>query len=258
MFLMRRILGWDEPAAAPSLRELDARSYGTLLHRVVERFYRLHGADFVAGKRSLHAWMSIATATGDELFDQFLSEYPLVGEGIRDNERKRLRESVRAFLEYDWEGAGKRRFHGVELAFGEEAPLAIAAGGGTLHVRGFIDRVDVEGDATLVRDLKSGRAHPRRGKEIEPTPVRDLQLGLYQLAARELASAWGTPEKVLAAYAYASGRGAAEERALRGAASRSATAAARAPERLRARAARAPAGCAGSRRPSRTTRAAVS
>ena len=68
---------------------------------------------------------------------------------------------------------------------------------------------------TLVRDLKSGKAHPRVKPEADPTPLRDVQLGLYQLAARKLAAAWGTPQKVAGAYAYASGRGDVEERAFR-------------------------------------------
>ena len=215
MFLMRRILHWDEPAGAPSLRELDALSYGSLLHRVVETFYRAHGADFVAGRRSLPQWQRIAREVAGRAFDAFLSEYPLVGEGVRTKERERLEESVRAFLEYDWGVAG-RRYVGVELGFGTPAPLAIDAGGVTLHVRGYIDRVDVEGGATLVRDLKSGRAYPRAKDEAGPTPFRDVQLGLYQLAAKRLASEWGTPGKVVAAYAYASGRADVEEREFRG------------------------------------------
>jgi ATP-dependent helicase/DNAse subunit B len=197
------------------LRELDALSYGSLLHRVVEQFYRANGAAFVAREKTLGAWRKIAFEVADRVFDEFLSEYPLVGEGIREKERARLRRSVEAFIEYDWNGSRQRRYVGVELPFGEEKPLAIAADGATLHVRGFIDRVDVEEGAALVRDLKSGRSHPRRGKEADPEPVLDVQLGLYQVAAKKLAAIWKTPKNVVAAYAYASGRGDVEERAYR-------------------------------------------
>jgi inactivated superfamily I helicase/CRISPR/Cas system-associated exonuclease Cas4 (RecB family) len=214
MFLMRRVLHWDEPAGAPSLRELDAISYGSLLHRVVEAFYREHGEAFVAGERSLPQWQQVARALADREFDAFLSEYPLVGEGVRMKERERLHESVRAFLDYDWGRAG-RRYVGVEVPFGVDTPVALTADGATLHVTGYIDRVDVEGDAAVVRDLKSGKAHPRVKPEADPTPFRDVQLGLYQLVARKLASRWGTPRKVQAAYAYASGRSDVEERAFR-------------------------------------------
>jgi RecB family exonuclease len=214
MFLMRRILHWEEPAGAPSLRELDPAPYGSLLHRVVEAFYREHGQDFVAGKRSLREWQALGQAIADREFEAFLSEYPLVGDGVRRKELERLRESLRVFLSYDW-GVPERRHVGVEMAFGEPEPLSTAAGGVTLHLRGFIDRVDVEGGVTLVRDLKSGKPYPRTGAESGPTPVRDVQLGLYQLAAMKLASTWKTPRKVRAAYAYASGRADVEERAFR-------------------------------------------
>jgi RecB family exonuclease len=213
MFLMRRVLGWEEPAAAPSLRELDPIAYGSLLHRAVEELYRAHGADIVSRKGSLAGWERTALALGDRLFDAFLSEYPLVGAGIRGKERERLRESLRAFVAYDWASAEGRRFVGVELPFGEGTPLEVSAGGATLHVRGFIDRVDADGGTTLVRDLKSGRAYPRSGDEEGPIATRDVQIGLYQLAARLLASEWGTPGRVGAAYAYANGKGDVEERA---------------------------------------------
>jgi hypothetical protein len=214
MFLMRRILGWDEPAAAPSLRELDALAFGSLLHRTVEVFYRAHGEAFCRRERTLRRWQELARAVADDEFERFLSEVPLVGEGVRQKERERLHDALRAFLEYDWQGP-PRRFVGVELPFGRERAMAVEADGVRLHVHGFIDRVDVEGDATVVRDLKSGKAHPRVGREADPTPLRDVQLGLYQLAARKLAGAWGTPSRAVAAYAYATGRTEVEERSFR-------------------------------------------
>jgi hypothetical protein len=216
MFLMRRVLGWDEPAAAPPLRELDPAAFGTLLHRVLEDLYRAHGADLVAGKRSLAHWTGVAGEIAARRFEELLSEVPLVGEGVRRKELKRLLEAARAFVAYDWKGRAGRRFVGVELPFGEPVPLALRAGGETLHLRGYLDRVDVERDAALVRDVKSGAPHPRRGDEEGPVAAIDVQLGLYALAARALAAAWGTPRKVVAAYAYASGRGEVQERAFRG------------------------------------------
>jgi len=216
MFLMRRVLGWDEPAAAPPLRELDPASFGTLLHRVLEDLYRAHGADLVAGKRSLAHWSGVAGEIAGRRFEELLSEIPLVGEGVRRKELKRLLEAAGAFVAYDWKGRAGRRFVGVELSFGEPVPLVLRAGGETLHLRGYLDRVDVEGDAALVRDVKSGVAHPRRGPEEGPVAHLDVQIGLYALAARALAAAWGIPRKVVAAYAYASGRGEVQERHFRG------------------------------------------
>ncbi|MFL5274037.1 MAG: PD-(D/E)XK nuclease family protein [Anaeromyxobacteraceae bacterium] len=215
MFLMQRILGWDEPASAPALRELDALSFGTLVHRVHETLYRAHGADIDARARTLAHWQGVAAKVADRAFAEVLAEVPLLGAEVRRKERARLGEAVRTFLEHDWSSAGTRRFVGVEVAFGYDAPLTVGAGGVALHVGGYIDRVDVEGDATLVRDLKTGRVHARSGDEAGPTAGRDVQLGLYQLAARRLAGRWGAPERVVAAYVYANGRGDVEERAFR-------------------------------------------
>ena len=215
MFLMRRILGWDEPAGAPSLRELDPLSFGSLLHSTIEAFYREHGHDFVAGMKTLPQWQKAAAEIAGASFAGFLSEYPLVGERIRDKECQRLRDAVRSFLDYDWAPRRGRRFIGVELGFGEERPLALEVEGKTLHVRGYIDRIDVDGAATVVRDLKSGKHHPRSKPEADPTASRDVQLGLYQLVAKRLAGGLDAPSRVVAAYAYANGRGDVEERAFR-------------------------------------------
>jgi hypothetical protein len=217
LFLMKRVLGWDEPACAPPLRELDALAYGGLLHRVVEAFYRAHGADVAEGRRPLEELLARAREIADAHFELFLSEVPLVGEAARANERERLRDDVAAFVRHDRGESGRRRFVDVERAFGHPVPVALtpSPGAPTLHVHGYIDRVDVDGAVTLVRDLKSGKPHPRAGAEREPTPELDVQLGLYLLAARALAPEWRTPAEVAGAYVYP-GRGDLEERAFRG------------------------------------------
>jgi RecB family exonuclease len=81
--------------------------------------------------------------------------------------------------------------------------------GGSLYVRGQIDRIDVDGNRTLVRDLKTGRAHPRVGNEAAPDPVLDVQLAVYTMAAQQLATAWQVPSRIGAAYAFVN-RGADE------------------------------------------------
>jgi RecB family exonuclease len=100
----------------------------------------------------------------------------------------------------------------VERGFGTEAPLALDVDGRTLHVRGYIDRLDATRERTVVRDLKSGRAYPRQGTEAGPVPQRDVQLGLYQRVVVDLARDWNLPPRAVVAYAYASGRGEASER----------------------------------------------
>jgi RecB family exonuclease len=210
-FLYRRILRWDEPGGAPPLRELDPLSYGSLFHEVMERFYRENGAAFVAREKALGHWRKVAREVADVGLSALLASYPLVGGGIREKERGRLLRDVERFLEYDWH-LPLSRFVGVERPFGTPDPVALDAEGLPLHVRGYVDRIDEEGDHALLRDLKTGRDHLRVGDEEGPTPVRDVQLGLYGLVARRLAGEWGIPRKLQVAYAYARS---GEERAFR-------------------------------------------
>jgi len=206
-FLYGRVLRWEEPAEAPPLRELDALTYGSLFHEVMEEFYRRHGEAFVERKGSLSRWRKVADGIADEVFRRNLASYPLVGRGIAEKERARLDHDLARFLEYDWKRPLKRLV-GVEVPFATD----LDAGGRPLHVQGRVDRIDVEGDHTLVRDLKTGTAYPRDPDE-PPDPVRDVQIGLYALVARKLAASWKVPHRLEAAYAYAR-RGI--ERAFRG------------------------------------------
>ncbi|MGH8695314.1 MAG: PD-(D/E)XK nuclease family protein [Burkholderiales bacterium] len=209
LFLLGNVLGFEEPASAPSQREIGQPAYGGLVHRVAEEFYRVHGERFCARDDTLDAWRARADETIERVFDEFLRAYPLVGNAVRDQQRERLRHDVHELLEYDWSGGAPRRFVAVERAFGRPAPVALPGGRRVLHVRGQIDRLDVEAGAALVRDLKTGRPHPRTGKEREPNPVLDVQIAVYGLVARQLATAWHIPARIAAAYAYV-GRGADE------------------------------------------------
>jgi RecB family exonuclease len=177
---------------------LDPLTYGSLLHAVAERFYVAHGDDFVARKGTLSGWQKKAGVMAGEEFAAVLSTRPLVGRGVVEKERSRLLRDLDSFLAYDWR-LPLTRFVGVELSFDG---LAIDAGAGKLHVHGRIDRLDVEGDHALLRDLKSGNDHPRIGKEAGPTPNRDVQLGLYSLVARKMAREWKLPARLQAAYVY--------------------------------------------------------
>jgi RecB family exonuclease len=207
-FLRQRVLHWDEPVRAATVRELDPLTYGGLFHAVAERFYSEHGADFVARKGTFKEWRGRLREIAAAAFASLLASHPLVGRGVEEKERQRLFRDLETFLDYDWR-LPISRFVGVEMPFDG---LALAVGGTKLHVRGYVDRIDVEGDHALVRDLKTGADHPRDGDEEDPTPARDIQLGLYGLVAKRKADEWGIPRRLQAAYAYAKS---GEERAFR-------------------------------------------
>jgi RecB family exonuclease len=203
LFLLGHLLHLDEPASAPAQREIGQPAYGALVHLIAQEFYHVHGQAFCAREGDLAAWRARADDVVERVFEGFLEQYPLAGAAVRDKERERVRRDIHDLLAYDWEASG-RRFVAVERAFGRPTPVELSLGARSLYVRGQIDRIDVDGTLTLVRDLKTGRAHPRVGKEAAPDPVLDVQLAVYALATRCLAPAWRVPTQIGAAYAFVS------------------------------------------------------
>ena len=211
-FLFERILGLRAAPIAPSLSRIDPLAYGSLFHRIAQRFYEQHGRDFGDRKATLGEWLGRADDAARAAFVEFIDESPLLSEAIRAAELERIRRDVRTLVEYDWDEGRRRGFIAVERSFG---PVRISGGGTDLFIRGRIDRIDCDENATLIRDLKTGRAHPRVGREEAPDPVRDVQLALYGLVARALSAEWGVPEQVVAAYVYVDNLAVEKERAFR-------------------------------------------
>jgi hypothetical protein len=212
LFLLKHVLNFDEPAGPPSLREIGQPEYGSLFHLLAQEFYRAHGSAFCARQGTLEDWIARSDALVEATFSECLEQYPLVGGAVCDKERERLRADFHDLLKHDW-NSGSSRFVAVERSFGRPVPVQIALGARSLYVRGQIDRIDVADDQILIRDLKTGRAHPRIGHASEPDPVLDIQIAVYGLVARQLAGEWQLPARVAAAYTYV-GRG-VDERAWR-------------------------------------------
>ena len=209
-FLLQKVLGWDEPAAAPSPAAIDPRQYGSLFHRVAEEFFREHGEAFLNSGSTLSRWDARAAAIADRAFDELVESYPIAGDSARQAQRDGLRREFREFLRREIESAGKVRFADVERSFGYPTPLRIPVGRQALHVHGYIDRIDRRGRTTVVRDLKTGRSKPRRDAQQGPTHTIDVQIGLYGIVTRLLASAWGLTDRIEVAYTFVSGRGESE------------------------------------------------
>ncbi len=172
---------------------------------------------FCAGEGAIEDWLSRADAIVGGTFETFLRKYPLSGQAVRAQQHARLRRDVHDLIRYDWPlSASGRRFFAVERPFGREAPVALplSIGDARLFVRGRIDRIDTDGQITLVRDLKTGRPHLRVGRETGPTSAIDLQIAVYGLVARAHAAEWGIPSDLAAAYVYLS-RGRSDERSYR-------------------------------------------
>ncbi len=195
---MLRFTAPDEP---PSSGSLEANAFGTLLHRVWESFARRYGEAFASREDDLPTWRARGDAIVDEEFERLMEEYALAGDAVKDQQRARTRRAFRSILETDWADGNPRRYFGSEVSFGAKTGLEVSTPAGPLHLRGFIDRIDHAGGVTLVRDLKSGKAHPRDPGD-SPDLGTDLQIGLYGIALRRIASELGVPPVIAAAYFY--------------------------------------------------------
>lgn len=201
-FLFERVLRWREPPETSSPRHIDPLTYGKLFHKVSEDFFRLHGASFSARAGSVLEWKATARPILEAALMACVESYPPLSPSIRAAERARLEADVDRFLDAEWGATTPPRFVAAERAFGQDGATTIEVNQSKLHLRGFIDRIDVEGDRVLVRDLKTGRAHPRRGKEKGPVAGVDFQIGVYAEIVKQQPEAQG--KQVVAAYVYTS------------------------------------------------------
>lgn len=214
-FLLERLLGFWQRRGGGETHRIDPASYGDLFHAVVEAFSCTHGPAFGARERDLAHWLAASERIAGAAFEGFLDEYPLIGEGVTDRERRRLGRDVRSFLEHDWDAGRPRRFVAAERVFGEGAAVALPTSAGPLFVTGRIDRIDVDGNVTVVRDLKTGRARPRERERVDPDITLDLQIGVYVAVVEHLAAEWALPADVAGAYVYVDPLAAERERAFR-------------------------------------------
>jgi hypothetical protein len=210
-FLLECVLGWEEPVEPPLGLDIDPLSYGSLLHRVTERFLGDHGVDFAARKADLGKWIKLAETIAADEFKQFMDEYPLIGNSLRTRKRRRLQYDIARVLRWDWEHwRSPSRFLHTEFAFGYPNPIAMELGA-TVYLRGFIDRIDEQPNGWFIRDLKSGKSHPRAGKESAPIPRIDTQLVVYARALEQV-SAFSGKSVAGVAYVYARRGGDLERR----------------------------------------------
>ena len=200
-FLLGHLLYFQEPSEPPPQREIGQPDYGLLFHDVAAKFYVANGVAFCAHKGDLTTWFGIADERVDGAFQAFLKQYPLIGDGVRAQQRQRLRRDVHELLQYDWDRLKDARVV-TETTFGYPVPVQLRAGTNLLHARGRIDRIEITGQKAVIRDLKTGRAYPRIGAQANPDPGLDVQIAVYGLIGELLASEWKLPKYIEAGYTY--------------------------------------------------------
>lgn len=173
----------DDPELDPD-RWLTPLQRGSLLHAVYERTLRSARERGVAATDP--ALEGLALEALDALTEGARAEFPAPGEGVRTRELAALREDVRSFARMVGEhGALWAR---LELKFGTDPSDAVrlALPGGTVRLRGAIDRIDEDLEGVHVVDYKTGVPRDYETGTGVFNGGRRLQHALYSEAAERI------------------------------------------------------------------------
>lgn len=179
-YLFRQVLEIrppDDPETEPD-RWLDPLRRGAVLHRVFER--TLDEARRGGVEEGSPGFRTLALRVLDEEAGAELEVTPAPGDAVRLKEMEELRRDLAAFVTLVAERGAP--WVALELAFGQggDPPVELSLpGGGTLRLRGAVDRVDRRRGGLVVVDYKTGAF---RGHEPGAGPFlggRRLQHLLY-------------------------------------------------------------------------------
>ncbi len=197
-FFARRLLKLEE------LKEpeegLDVLQRGSVNHAVLEETYRRIGAEgLTITPDNAERARAILDDSAEDVFRIAPQVYGFRPGPIWAQDRAEMLRLLRTVVALDFSGTGPlddlaggvvRAPYAQEVAFGpgKEVEVGLNGPAGRLHVRGFIDRIDVAGDRVWVVDYKTGSA-PRKVEDMRAG--REVQMVLYLLAAQELLRARG-------------------------------------------------------------------
>jgi RecB family exonuclease len=190
-YFLKHQLGVRELEEPPDELRISPLVKGSLVHRILERFFVEAAGEGLAPDAG-EPWPASAHDRMRELAEEECAideAHGLTGAPLLwQLDRQRIFESLRrVLLEDDEHRARGDRFSHAEMAFGDgEATASLALpSGGTIRFRGRIDRVDRHANGNVVvYDYKTGRSKPYDG--IERGELfdngRHLQLPVYALA----------------------------------------------------------------------------
>lgn len=189
-FFLTRVIGAVEED--PPEAELDPRTRGGLLHRVLQLFHEEHAGHAVAELDPAQASARFVELIG-QVFTEQSRKLEAVPAGILHAERQRLDLLLRRYFVRAAEKHGEQwKPAFFEVAFGparndvgereDRPPLALETAEGTVLFSGRIDRIDQDGDALRLIDYKSGS--PPKAADI--TQGTSLQLAVYAIACEHL------------------------------------------------------------------------
>jgi RecB family exonuclease len=161
-------------------RWLDAKTRGSLLHEIFEKFYKEIKArkERPSFDKHIHLLSKIAE-DGLEVIKTFV---PPPNARTERLETEEITESCETFLRIEEENNELGEPLYFEYSFGEDAPAVIELPSGKVHVRGIIDRVDQLPDGSYhIIDYKTGSSWGYKTQEFFKGG-RQLQHLLYTLA----------------------------------------------------------------------------
>lgn len=159
---------------------LDAKTRGTLLHEIFEKFYKEMKVRREKPYYTKH--IERLTKIAKERLNYVKTLVPPPNARTERLESEEIIESCETFLRIEEENSELGEPLYFEYSFGEDAPAVIELPSGTVHVRGIIDRVDQLPDGSYhIIDYKTGSSYGYKTKEFFKGG-RQLQHLLYTLA----------------------------------------------------------------------------
>ena len=170
-----------------SVEELQTNDFGTLVHRVLQRFGKKESP--VRDSVSPKVIRAFLNARLDEYVEQMFGKSPRATLAIQV-ERARTRLNAFAEWQADWRGQGYE-ICDVEFGSDENHPVTMAE----KRLRGRIDRIDRHptNREVVVIDYKTGKVDPTTAYHQKNAEWHDFQLPLYYYILRR--SGYVTPEE---------------------------------------------------------------
>ena len=212
-YFLGNVLRLGVPETPEDTAAISPLERGSLMHTILERFIiqtneagRLPQPGREWSEADRRRLMGLAEEAFAAAEGRGVTGKPLLWELAKRD----IRDDLDAFLveEAKLRGRNNTGILQVEAQFGMggESPEVLDGETG-LRFRGYIDRVDIsaDGKSALVVDYKTGSISPYRGLADDPIDRgKRLQLGIYSLAAKELAP---RAAQFRAAYWFPTGRG---------------------------------------------------
>ena len=170
----------DDPDPDPDTW-LTAMDRGRLLHTIFERV--LAEAREVGLAAGEEAFTALALDVLDREARRIAREVPPPGEAVRRRELRELRADVRSFAGMIEERDPRWRALELKFGFGSEPPAPLELKGGTVRLRGAIDRIDEAADGLVVVDYKTGSTNRYERRHGTFHGGRRLQHLVYTIAA---------------------------------------------------------------------------